>query len=695
MSSEEVLADFRASSQFDIFRTMDQAALDALPVATALCAADGAVLRFNTKAADIWGRAPLLHAAPPVAFALRTGELTCRQVVIERPDGSCVTVVANIQPLKNDAGRVLGALSCFYEAADGKIPEADRGEQAHCGVAEQTANRLAAIVESSDDAIISKDINGIVASWNAGAERLFGYTPEEMIGKPITLLIPEDFENEEPQILARIRRGERVEHFETVRRRKDGSLVDLSLSISPVRDGNGNIIGASKIARDIGDRKRSEAVLTKHAEEQAALYEFTAAIHRAKSLPEIYGAGIEAIMRALNCDRASILLLDESQVMRFVAWHRLSDNYRKAVEGHSPWPPGDKDPQPIVLGDVSASDMPAPLNAIIRYEGVAALSFIPLVSNGRLIGKFMTYYDRPHDFTASENSLALTIARQFASGLERQRSEQELREKEERLRLATRAGKIGVWDWDVSKNRLNWTESLFAMHGIEPEDFTGTFEGFYELIHPQDRVHVQRTLEASLKTGAPLELESRIVKPNGEIAWLYTNASAVRGERGAARLLGATLDITERKKAEAERDLLVAELSHRVKNTLATVISIAQQSFSRGPSIEEARHSFSGRIRALAQTHSRLAEGNWAGVSFEAMLKDELAPYAREDGGNIRLSGPAVSVNVKCAVVLGMAVHELVTNAAKYGALSDKTGIVSVDWRLAPGKELQISWAER
>jgi PAS domain S-box-containing protein len=122
---------------------------------------------------------------------------------------------------------------------------------------EQAAQRLAAIVESSQDAIVAKDLNGIITSWNQGAERLFGYAAEEVIGKPITIVIPEDRLDEEPDILARIRRGERVEHFETVRRRKDGSPVEISLMISPIRNPRGEIVGASKIARDITELKQA------------------------------------------------------------------------------------------------------------------------------------------------------------------------------------------------------------------------------------------------------------------------------------------------------------------------------------------------------------------------------------------------------------------------------------------------------
>jgi PAS domain S-box-containing protein len=138
-----------------------------------------------------------------------------------------------------------------------------------------TGNRLAAIVEDSEDAILSKDLDGIITSWNRGATELFGYTAEETIGKPVTMLIPADRLDEEPSILARIRAGERIEHYETVRQRKDGTLIDISLSVSPLKDSTGAIVGASKIARDITVRKRAQE------QEQLLIREMN---HRIKNL---------------------------------------------------------------------------------------------------------------------------------------------------------------------------------------------------------------------------------------------------------------------------------------------------------------------------------------------------------------------------------------------------------------------------
>src|SRR5262245_11886598 len=214
--------------------------------------------------------------------------------------------------------------------------------------------QLSAIVESSDDAIVSKDLNGVIMSWNKGAEKLFGYTAEEVIGKSIMIVIPPDRADEEARVLESVRRGEKIDHYETVRRRKDGSMVEISLTVSPLRDEAGNVIGASKIARNITDRKRAEQALAEGAQLQSALYLLADHLHRAQSLADVYNAALDAILSALRCDRASILLFDDAGVMRFAGWRGLSDGYREAVEGHAPWKSEERYPDPICVNDVDA-----------------------------------------------------------------------------------------------------------------------------------------------------------------------------------------------------------------------------------------------------------------------------------------------------------------------------------------------------
>jgi PAS domain S-box-containing protein len=191
----------------------------------------------------------MAHCDTPVALALTTGvSIHDEEVVIARPDGSRVTVSVHIDPIRDTDGTIVGVVNFFHDITERKQ-------------AERATGLLAAIVDSSDDAIISKNLDGTITTWNKGAQRIFGYSPEEAVGRHITMLIPPDRLDEEATILERLKRGERIDHFETVRLRKDGTPLDISLTISPVRDDKGRVIGASKVARDITDRKRAQEAL--------------------------------------------------------------------------------------------------------------------------------------------------------------------------------------------------------------------------------------------------------------------------------------------------------------------------------------------------------------------------------------------------------------------------------------------------
>ncbi|HET9887373.1 MAG TPA: GAF domain-containing protein, partial [bacterium] len=186
-----------------------------------------------------------------------------------------------------------------------------------------------------------------------------------------------------------------------------------------------------------------------------ALYALVDRIHRAESLSEIHDAALDAILDALQCDRASILLFDDAKVMRFVGWRGLSAEYRRAVEGHSPWTAEEQDPEPLAIDDIAGAQMDGPLRTVIANEGIAALSFIPLVSGGRLIGKFMAYFDEPHLHTEHDLELALAIARQLSFGIERQSAEEARRESEERFREL--ANNIDQFAWTLNENgEVTW-----------------------------------------------------------------------------------------------------------------------------------------------------------------------------------------------------------------------------------------------
>src|SRR6185437_15624135 len=284
---------------------------------------------------------------------------------------------------------------------------------------EEGSRLLASIVAYSDDAIISKDLNGVITSWNAGAQRIFGYTAEEIVGHSVTELMPPDRQHEEPQILARLRNGERIDHYETVRRRKDGADIEVSLTVSPLKDDTGRVVGASKIARDITEQKRVQAT-------QQALYELTSIVNRAAKISEVYKAALDAICRSQSTDRAAVLLYEPDGVMRFKVWRNLSPEYRRDVENHPHWRREDKGPEPICIEDVRQASLDEPLRKVILREGIESVAFLPVSYNGRLLGKLMIYHNAPHRFKTAELHVAQTIVSQIAFAIERHRSAENL-----------------------------------------------------------------------------------------------------------------------------------------------------------------------------------------------------------------------------------------------------------------------------
>ena len=555
--------DPEAQKREQQFRAM----IDALPAAIYTTDAEGWLTHFNPAAVKFSGRVPELGSdrwcvswkifqadgtpVPlencPMAVTLKEGRIVAgAECIAERPDGTRIWFTPHPTPLLDASGKIVGGINMLVDITERKL-------------AERANSLLAAIVDSSDDAIISKNFDGIITSWNKSAERIFGYTADEAIGKPITLLIPPECCGEEEEIIARLRRGERVDHFETTRMRKDGSTLDVSLTISPVRDAKGQVVGASKVARDITERKlaeralrnseerfraivtttpecvklvaadgtllhmnssglamvgadcaetvvgkcvydlvapqdrqrfrafnqaicrgekgclefgivglggeyrhlethaaplrtregeivqlavsrdvterkRTEKALADAARQQQALFHLADELHRAISMEDVYEAGLEAICGALQCDRASILIDDNHGIMRFVSWRGLSEDYRKAVEGHSPWRAGETNPQPVCIDDIDAADLGESLKATVRAERIKSLAFVPLVSEGKVMGKFMMYFSARHDFNADEIELSLAIARQLSFAIDRKRADAALRQSEEKFR---------------------------------------------------------------------------------------------------------------------------------------------------------------------------------------------------------------------------------------------------------------------
>ncbi|MGB7079171.1 MAG: PAS domain S-box protein [Xanthobacteraceae bacterium] len=516
---------------------------------------------------------------------------------------------------ERDGAAVAGWIASLLD-----ITEQRRGDAAR--------RQLASIVESSDDAIISKDLNGVITSWNPGAERLFGYAAADVVGKSITIIIPADLQDEEPRILARIRRGESIEHFETIRRCKDGRLVDISLTVSPMRNERGKVLGASKIARDVTARKRAEAVLGRRAEEQAALYRFTDRLFRAQSLEDIYDAALDAIMAALHCSRAAILRCDADGVMQFAAWRGLSDRYRAAVEGHSPWPPGEANPEPVCIADTAGAELEPPVDAAVKCEGIGALAFIPVMAEGRPIGKFMSYYDAPREFAGEDTALALTLARQLGFAVERMRAEQARAAMEAELRAASEKLEAEVEKRTLERDRIwNVSEDLLAVSNFEgyflsinpawtrllgwsEDEIKSMYVG--ELRHPDDAPNAIAG-RAQLARGVPtVRMENRFRHKDGSWRWLQWTMTENRGliyvagrHVSAEKEAAVALERAQRQAAHLQKMDAIGQLTggiaHDFNNLLMIVSGHAQSLKNR---LTEPRD-----VRALAAIEMAAGRG--------------------------------------------------------------------------------------
>ncbi|MEY9182898.1 PAS domain S-box-containing protein [Bradyrhizobium sp. USDA 326] len=265
-----------------------------------------------------------------------------------------------------------------------------------------------------------------------------------------------------------------------------------------------------------------------------------------------------------------------------------------------------------------------------------------------------------------------------------------LRESEQRRSMAISAGKMGSWDWDWSSGDWMWDDGQYRIFGVDPDSFEVNPANVQALLHPDDVDQLRKAIAEFNKGTRAYETEFRIVRPDGEVRWCVGTAAATVDERGrVVRVSGVTVDITERKRAEERQNLLAREVDHRAKNALALAQSIVR--LTRADEVKDYVNAVEGRINALARVHTILSLSSWQGAELSRLIDEELAPYSL--GDQIRLEGPEVQLLPATAQTLALALHELFTNSAKYGALSTRSGRLAIDWQVED-ELLTLSWEE-
>jgi PAS domain S-box-containing protein len=435
--------------------------------------------------------------------------------------------------------------------------------------------QLASIVDSSDDSIVSIDLNGVIVSWNKGAERLFGYSAGEVVGKPTTILMPPNLQDEEPRILEHIRRGEHTDNYETKLRRKDGRLLDISMTVSPVKDDDGRVVGASKVARDITYRKRAQEQMAADLWGMTMLREVGDLCTReGKNLDKCLYEILEAAITITGADKGNIQLLNPEVGLLIAAHRGFGPAFLKYFEcvrdDPSSCSAAMRSGERIIVEDVTTSEIfvRQPSMNVLIDEGVRAVISTPLMSAaGNVLGMISTHFGEPHHPSERELGLLDLLARQAADYLERRRAE---------------------------------------------------------------------------------EIEQTLAR----------------------------------------------EIQHRSNNQLAVIQALAHQTFSGDRTLAEAKKVFDARLRALARANRKLTESNWSRVNLSEIARSALSPF----GDRTAIHGIDVMLGAQHVQNFSLALHELATNAAKYGALSNENGRIEIFWTIAAdGNEniLKFKWKER
>jgi PAS domain S-box-containing protein len=438
------------------------------------------------------------------------------------------------------------------------------------------------------------DAQGRILWFNKRAVEIWGRTPriaddsEKFCGSHRFYFDGHQISRHETPMAAVLRSGRPVRGIEGQMERPDGSRVRAMAYIEPVKDEQGRVIGAINCFHEGTAVHVAAEGARRRAEEWAALHDFTDGLQYANSADELYDLAMTAMLRAMHCQRAAILLFDTAGVMRFVASRGLSDAYRGAVEGHSPWKADSGNVQPIYINDVDRSDLPDALKETVRAEGIGALVFIPVKQDGALIGKFMAYRDSPLAFAVSEVEAGLTIARQLVFSLERTRAQ----EATPRLASIVESSDDAIISKSLDGIILTWNSGAERVFGYKAEEVVGKP---ITILIPSDRFDEEPGILARLRRGERIDhYETIRQRKDGSLINISLTVSPLRDRTG--RIIGASKiarDISDRKRAEAA----LRDSERRLRDLLAAIPAAIYTTDAEGKITyyNEAAVEFAGR----------------------------------------------------------------------------------------------------
>lgn len=758
------------------------------------------------------GKTPARQEELPLFRASRLGEVVRDEHwILERGDGSRITCTMNVVPIRDDAGKLIGAINCWRDIS-AREEEAARLRE---------AITLANVVSAATQAIIfMKDAAGRFTAVNPSCLQLIGRPETEVLGKTVLDLFGDTPGTREIVANDRkvIERGVPIEVEEQVE--KDGLTRHYLSNKSPVLGSRGEVVGLVGVSIDITDRKYSAMVDRLVAETDQDLAQLA-------DLNEMMKRAVNRLGKFLGASRCHLAIVSEDGETVTVepGWleasfsidgtHSMSPvltpEFRAALQGADI----------IAVADVRTDGRTASRAEAYLSAEIAAFIVKPIIEGGRVRAYLAAHDRRPREWRDHDHRAFHEIATRVWSARSRALTEAALRISEERYRLAAQAIQGMIYDWDFTTGKIERSSGLKELLGYDPDDVPATADwwhsrchpddvepmqaqmraalgerrshnvahyrirhrdgywvhvadrghiiyssdgtplrevgsivnitgqahaetrlreseerfralveasaqtvwttnaageveedspswraftgqtllqflgwGWLDAIHPADRIKVAQQWRAAVAAARPSSMEYRLRHRTGEWRWTQARAVPLLAPDGGVRSwVAMTTDITDRKKWEEQQRLLLSELSHRVKNVLAVVQAMATRTLSGGRSLSEASDVLIKRLHALSRAHDMLTTRDWQGAPLRAIVLGEFTPFA----GRARVQGPDLMIGPRMAQTLALVLHELATNAVKYGALSNAEGQVIVNWSVeGEGDEarFKFEWRE-
>ena len=664
----------RRLTEYEALVAAAPSALDAIPGAVYICDHDGWVVKYNAEAAALWGRAPdldrererycgshrlflpngipLAHADCPMATAVTAGTTTRNtEVAIERPDGSRITALVNIRPLKDHRGRIQGAINCFQDISARKEIEEKLRRQ---------SQDLEDFFENSAIALHIVSSEGIILRANRAELDLLGYTAEEYVGRHIA-----EFHADAQaigDILHRLSCGEKLDRRPARLRAKDGSVRHVLITSNSRFEGS-KFINTRCFTTDVTSLYEAEIARRESDERLAATYEAaTVGIAEADEHGRLIRVN-DAVCRMLGRTREQLL------GMAFLDYTDEEDREHDATSYAQQ-----------VRGEIDSYSI---RKRVERGDGAKAYFDIYSSSVRDVAGRFRYGVRIIQDVT------------------EAKRMEDRIRESERHMRNLLEAMPAAVYTTDAEGRITFFNKAAVEMAGRTPQigdEWCVTWR-----LYRTDGTflpHDECPMAVALRENRPVRDEEAVAeRPDGTRVPFVPYPTPLHDADG--NLIGAInmlIDITERKQAESRQKILIDELNHRVKNTLTTVQSLAGQTARDAENVQDFVRRFEIRLLALARAHDLLTRQHWESAPLDLLAREVLAPATGDAAGRMRIEGPSVDLQPRVALSLTMALNELVTNAMKYGSLSSAAGTLSLAWRLRQVAErtlIDFDWKER